>query len=117
MEVLNVNGKSYVKASVLARQLGYTSDYIGQLCRGNKVDAKLVGRSWYVEKKSIESHKSTRYRSTQVKTVKAVQADLVELHTKQTTPVVGHSNFYAHSVRTVASRYEHDGSTYPATPQ
>ncbi len=110
MEVLNVNGKSYVKASVLARQLGYTSDYIGQLCRGNKVDAKLVGRSWYVEKKSIESHKSTRYRSTQVKTVKAVQADLVELHTKQTTPVVGHCNFYAHSVRTVASRYEHDGS-------
>jgi len=61
METVTLNGTEYVKASVLAKKLGYTSDYLGQLCRGGKVDAELVGRSWYVEPNSVTEHKKNRY--------------------------------------------------------
>lgn len=94
MNVLTVGGKSYVKASVIARDLGYTADYVGQLCRGGKVNAKLVGRSWYVDKDSIESHKTSRYRSTQAKTKASLQEEVhvrvADLNSK--TPAT--SNFY-----------------------
>jgi hypothetical protein len=88
MDVLRIEEKDYVKSSVLARELGYTSDYIGQLCRGGKVDAKLFGRTWYVERSSVEGHKTTRYRSSKKVTHKNLKAHLsgpsqekVEIHT------------------------------------
>ncbi len=61
MEVLVIDGVEYVKASILARRFKYTSDYVGQLCRSGKVDAKLVGRTWYVATDSLTGHKSSRY--------------------------------------------------------
>lgn len=61
METVTIDGVEYVKASVLAKRHRYTSDYIGQLCRSKKVDAHLVGRTWYVYPPSLEGHKSTRY--------------------------------------------------------
>ena len=42
MKELAIDGKKYVKASAIAKDLGYTSDYVGQLCRGGKIDAQLV---------------------------------------------------------------------------
>lgn len=74
MNSLNVDGVLYVKASSLARDFGYTSDYIGQLCRNNKVEAQLVGRSWYVSEDSLRQHKESRYRSTKAKTQAAFKA-------------------------------------------
>jgi hypothetical protein len=125
MDVLTVGGKSYVKASVLAQELGYTADYIGQLCRGEKVDAQLVGRSWYVERDSIQGHKSTRYRSTQVKTRKAIESHiLVQNHerahavvihggteaTGHAIPVEAHTTarFYIHNSLKPPPRYSSD---------
>lgn len=125
MDVLTVGEKSYVKASVLARELGYTADYIGQLCRGNKVDAQLVGRSWYVERDSIQSHKSTRYRSTQVKTHKALEAHVlvqnnehahsVPVHNSTKSPVsavaqvpTSNARFYIHNSLKPSPRYISD---------
>jgi len=61
MESVTIDGVEYVKASVLAKKHGYTTDYIGQLCRAKKVDAHLVGRTWYVFPPTLEAHKSTRY--------------------------------------------------------
>lgn len=73
MDALELNGVTYVKASAIARDLGYTSDYVGQLCRSGKVDAQLVGRSWYVHEQSIRDHKKSRYRSNTAKTVNALK--------------------------------------------
>lgn len=61
MNTVTIDGIEYIKASVLAKKLNYTSDYIGQLCRSNKVDAHLVGRTWYVHQASLNNHKDTRY--------------------------------------------------------
>jgi hypothetical protein len=65
MESVIFDGKEYVKASVLAERFAYTQDYLGQLCRAKKVDARLVGRAWYIHLDSITSHKKTRYKGVQ----------------------------------------------------
>lgn len=76
MEKISFEGESYVKAVDLARELGYTSDYVGQLCRSGKVKARLVGRSWYVSPDSIRQHKRGRYRRSTAKSKAAVQKEL-----------------------------------------
>jgi len=112
MDVLVIDGKNYVKAGVIARDLGYTADYVGQLCRQGKVDAKLFGRSWYVDKDSIGGHKSTRYRSTQAKSVQALKietetpkAQKVHISTTPVNPL-----FYGHSTLKASPRYTPDES-------
>jgi hypothetical protein len=64
MDTFNHNGLVYVKASILAKRHRYTTDYIGQLCRQNKVDAQLVGRAWYVNEHSLLNHKIERKKDT-----------------------------------------------------
>ena len=76
MNSVSVDGKNYVKAKVLARNLGYTGDYVGQLCRAGKVDAQLVGRSWYVNEESLKEHKQGRYRSNAKETIKVFERTL-----------------------------------------
>ncbi|MCA9359555.1 hypothetical protein H6781_00225 [Candidatus Nomurabacteria bacterium] len=61
MDTVILDGIKYVKASELARQFKYTSDYIGQLCRGKKVDARLVGRTWFVNPDSLVDHRKSRH--------------------------------------------------------
>jgi len=86
MNTIEIKGVTYQKASDLARELGYTNDYIGQLCRAGKVEAELVGRTWYVDPKSIAEHKSTRYRSTKSKTEAALRTSIANMHpSSQTT--------------------------------
>ncbi len=63
MNSVSVDGVLYTKASILAKKLGYTTDYIGQLCRAEKVSAQLIGRSWYVHEDALLVHKDSRYQS------------------------------------------------------
>jgi len=58
-KVIFLHGKQYISARQASKITGYTSDYVGQLCRGKKIDAKLIGRSWYVLKEDILGHKSS----------------------------------------------------------
>jgi hypothetical protein len=58
MDKVVLDGVEYVKASAVAKQFHYTSDYVGQLCRAKKIDARLVGRTWFVRPDSIKEHKS-----------------------------------------------------------
>ena len=61
MDTVNVKGVNYEKASLLAKEFKYTSDYLGQLCRARKVDCQLIGRTWYINRDSLVNHKSSRY--------------------------------------------------------
>lgn len=67
MEVVQFDGKKYVKASKAAEEVGYTADYVGQLCRAGKIDSRLVGRTWYVEEEALKEHKKTKSRSNKKK--------------------------------------------------
>lgn len=59
MDELVVDGEKYISSGRAARLSGYAKDYIGQLCRAGKVDAKMVGRSWYVKESAIKEHRKT----------------------------------------------------------
>ncbi len=49
-------GKEYVSSKRASQISKYTKDYVGQLCRGGKLNAKLVGRNWYVDLDSLHTH-------------------------------------------------------------
>ncbi len=69
MDSVVFDGVEYVKASEVAKRFKYTSDYVGQLCRGKKVDARLVGRTWFVNPDSLTEHKGgKRSKATADKT-------------------------------------------------
>src|SRR3989304_2389666 len=54
-------GKEYISASRAAEKIGYTSDYIGQLCRAKKIPAKLISRTWYVDFSLLLDYKNTQH--------------------------------------------------------
>lgn len=58
-ETLQFKGINYISSKRAAELVGYTKDYVGQLCRAGKLEARLVGRSWYVSEPSILQHKLT----------------------------------------------------------
>lgn len=57
MNELTLDGKIYVSSRQAAEITGYAKDYIGQMCREGRVEARLVGRNWYVLKSAIEKHR------------------------------------------------------------
>ena len=64
MKKISFGNKEYVKASEVAKRFRYTQDYVGQLCRAKKVDARLVGRTWFVDPDSVAAYRKTKH-STQ----------------------------------------------------
>src|SRR3990167_8079449 len=56
---LILEGKNYISARRAARIINYAQDYIGQLCRSNKLDCKMVGRSWFVTEESLLAHRTS----------------------------------------------------------
>lgn len=67
MNTLEIKGVLYKKSALIARQFGYTTDYVGQLCRSGKVAAQMVGRSWYVDPASVEEYREHRYEEDDTK--------------------------------------------------
>lgn len=57
MDELQIDGKTYVSSKQAAKITGYAKDYVGQLCREGHLDARMVGRSWYVLEESIREHR------------------------------------------------------------
>jgi hypothetical protein len=78
MDTISLNGEDYIKSNVIARELGYTNDYVGQLCRAGKVKSALIGRSWYVLESSIREHKKDRYRNANTKNRQEIKKALHE---------------------------------------
>lgn len=101
METLVLNGKEYVKASKAARDLGYTSDYVGQLCRGGHVDAHLVGRTWYVNPNTLTAHRVEKKRNARVKAREYAKKAIEESRSLKI-------NETKNSYKNIAIRYEGD---------
>lgn len=57
MDELIIGEQKYVSSKRAAELTGYAKDYIGQLCREGRVEARLVGRSWYVREAAIKDHR------------------------------------------------------------
>jgi len=52
------DGKKYISSKVAGEISGYTTDYIGQLCRAGKIEGKLIGKTWFVNDASLSLHKN-----------------------------------------------------------
>src|SRR3989344_3451455 len=50
-------GKKFISSATAASIFGYTHDYMGQLCRLNKISARKCGRNWFVLEESVKKHK------------------------------------------------------------
>ena len=102
MEALVLDGKKYTKVSKAARDLGYTSDYVGQLCRSGKVSAHLIGRSWYVDQEELSTHRTDKKRTSRVKAREQAKRTIKEHRTKSSTSRKGYTD--------IAISYENDSS-------
>lgn len=56
MHELYFDGKKFISSKRASEITKYTKDYVGQLARGGKVTARLVGRNWYIDEASILEH-------------------------------------------------------------
>ena len=57
MDELIIADQKYISSKHASEITGYAKDYIGQLCREGRVEARLVGRSWYVREAAIRDHR------------------------------------------------------------
>lgn len=110
MEVITIDGQKFVKASVAARQAGYTADYVGQLARAGSIPARLVGRTWYVDADVLRTHRVEKKRAARVKAREQVKQALAE-RKKNTGEEEG---WKSHAI----SKYERDqADLIPAVPE
>lgn len=107
MEVLVLDGKNYVKASKAARDLGYTTDYVGQLCRSGQVDAHLIGRTWYVHQEQLGTHRVEKKRMSRTKAREQAKALIQSTRAKSAASQT--------SSRNVPISYENDAA--PLIPE
>ncbi|HVV39414.1 MAG TPA: hypothetical protein VHD31_03805 [Candidatus Paceibacterota bacterium] len=56
MDELEISGKRYISTRLAAKEHKYNADYIGQMIRAKKILGQKVGRSWYVEEKSLAAY-------------------------------------------------------------
>lgn len=61
---ITIDGNRFISVKRAAGLSEYTADYIGQLCRGGKLEATRIGRNWYVEEASLISHKQSQIDGT-----------------------------------------------------
>jgi hypothetical protein len=89
VQKISFGSKDYVKASEAAKRFKYTQDYVGQLCRAKKIDARLVGRVWYVNLDSITEYRKTKHATQKKKTSSSKEnKSLSRKSTSKVEPVV-----------------------------
>lgn len=55
---LLLDGKKYISVNRASKETGYSQDYIGQLCRQNKIPSRLIGRTWYLDIDVLTKYKN-----------------------------------------------------------
>ncbi|MEK7070289.1 MAG: hypothetical protein AAB966_00615, partial [Patescibacteria group bacterium] len=63
---LYFEGKKYISARRAAQVSGYSTDYIGQLCRAKNLECKMIGRGWFVSEISLNDYQNS-FSEVQVK--------------------------------------------------
>ena len=76
MDEITIDDKIYISSKRAAGITGYAKDYVGQLCREGRVEARLIGRSWYVLEDSIRKHRFEEAGET--KTVEPAEPEVSE---------------------------------------
>ncbi|MFZ1987917.1 MAG: hypothetical protein WAV21_02710 [Minisyncoccia bacterium] len=86
MNELILDGETYVSSKRAAEITGYAKDYVGQLCREGRIEARLVGRNWYVLEESVKEHRFAKDADE--------QSEKSDTHTKKEEPIAWNSPKY-----------------------
>lgn len=62
MDELEISGKRFISSKRAAKENRYHVDYIGQLIRSGKVVGSKVGRTWYVDARSLATYLGKEYK-------------------------------------------------------
>jgi hypothetical protein len=110
---LYFEGKRFISSGRAAKITAYSNDYIGQLCRGGKLDCRMVGRSWYVSHDSIIAHqnstgnglqgKSERYR----RKVSRIQPEVIPAPASNYVSIVESPRDATHFIFNTIGQEEH----------
>lgn len=57
-EEVIVDGQTYISSRRAAELCGYAQDYVGQLARSGRVEARRVAGLWYVQESAIREHQT-----------------------------------------------------------
>ncbi|MDP2676715.1 MAG: hypothetical protein Q8O83_03465, partial [bacterium] len=57
-EFVIIENKKYIPLRAAAKLTGYAKDYLGQLSRGGHIEARRLGRAWFVSEESVLAYKS-----------------------------------------------------------
>lgn len=57
MSDVNVAGENLVSTTRASELTGYSKDYIGQLCRGEKISCRRISGQWYVDLETLTTYK------------------------------------------------------------
>lgn len=75
---LILQDKNYISAKRASIIFGYTSDYVGQLCRLGKLECKMIGRSWFVSEESVIKHREAVASDLNSKVNSNIGADTIK---------------------------------------
>lgn len=124
-DTFDFEGKKYISSRRASEISDYSSDYIGQLCRAQKLDCRMVGRSWFVTENSLTSHKEkmlqdevVRNRIENLKGKKVVSAYTSSIpSTKSETNTIGvNTTQNATTINNEGLKYESDDRPLLPTP-
>lgn len=87
MEKKEIDGKEYIPSRHAAKLGGYSPDYIGQLCRAGKIEAKKIDRVWYVLPESLRKHEETAAWLEAVRREEARRSALATLNGEYSAPI------------------------------
>ena len=73
MDELIFAGNKYISSKRASKLTGYTTDYIGQMCRGDKMDCRLVGRNWYINEEAVTKQKKSFKKEQFTENKKAIE--------------------------------------------
>ena len=96
---LNFDGKRFIPTKEAVRLSGYSADYVGQLCRGGKLDCRMIGRLWYVAEESLNNHLKLQETLSALRHpgVERPNADVAEVPTASVPPEVAISPSVSYS--------------------
>jgi len=63
---ITLGGVDYISSRRAAELMGYTQDYIGQLCRGGRISAERIGKGWYIPKSVVHKDKKVTPRKQEI---------------------------------------------------
>jgi hypothetical protein len=75
--------KKYIPVRDASALTGYSKDYIGQLCRANKIDARRIGKIWYVSEVSILSYEPAAKENIVAENVAPIIAENISSNSKK----------------------------------